>query len=81
MDQAERAEGGDEASPEASPAQALTLVRRVEGPPAAVVRLLETEGISARVEPSGAVVAAARAGDARAALAARRGGEVPVYVE
>jgi hypothetical protein len=81
MDQAERAEGGDETSPEASPAQALTLVRRVEGPPAAVVRLLETEGINARVEPSGAVVAAGRAADVRAALAARPGGDVPVYVE
>ena len=77
----DQAEGGEEASPEASPAQALTLVRRVEGPPAAVVRLLENEGISARVEPSGAVVAAGRAGDVRAALAARPGGDVPVYVE
>jgi hypothetical protein len=81
MDQAERAEGGDEAATEASPTQALTLVRTVQGPPAAVVRLLENEGISAQVEPSGAVVAAGRAGEVRAALAARRGGDVPVYVE
>lgn len=81
MDQAERAEGGDEAATEASPALTLTLVRRVEGPPAAVVRVLGSEGISARVEPSGAVVAEGRAGDVRAALAARRGGDVPVYVE
>lgn len=77
----DQAEGGDEAATSASPAQARTLVLRVEGPPAAVVRLLENEGISARVEPPGAVVAAGRAGDVRAALAARRGGEVPVYVE
>lgn len=77
----EQAEGGqDEAAPEASTALGATLVRTVEGPPAAIVRLLEKKGITASIEPSGAVVAEGRAGDVRAALAGRPGGDVAVYV-
>jgi len=79
MDQAERAEGGEEASPQFS-TPGTTLVRTVQGPPAEIVRLLENEGITARVEPSGAVVAEGLAVDVRAALAGRPGGDVPVYV-
>ena len=78
-DEAERAEGGSEASPQLD-APGATLVRTVQGPPEAVVRILEDEGITARVEPSGAVLAEARADEVRAALSGRPAGDVPVYV-
>ena len=77
----DQAEGGqDDAAPQAETALGATLVRTVEGPPAAVVRILENEGITASIEPSGAVVAEGRAGEVRAALASRPGGNVAVYV-
>jgi anti-sigma factor RsiW len=79
MNQAERAEGGQEAAPLLD-IPGATLVRTVQGPPAEIARLLEDEGITARVEPSGAVVAEGRVGDVRAALAGRAAGDVPVYV-
>jgi len=79
VDQSERAEGAEEASPQLATPDA-TLVRSVQGPPAAVVRVLEDKGISARIEPPGAVVAEGRVGDVRAALAGRPDGDIPVYV-
>ena len=44
------------------------------------MRLLAGEGIEAEVEPGGGVIAEARAGEVRAALAGRTPGNVPVYV-
>lgn len=73
----DRAVGGD-AMAESAPALAGAPVRSVAGPPAEVVRLLESEGISAEVV-EGAVVADARAGEVEAALAGRPDGPVEVY--
>jgi anti-sigma factor RsiW len=56
------------------------LVRSVNGPAEAVVQALETAGITARLDPSGAVVADGRLTDVRAALAGRADGDVRVYV-
>ena len=50
------------------------------GPPAAIVRALEREGIAAEVDSRGRVIAEARAGEVTAALAGRPPGRVPVYV-
>jgi anti-sigma factor RsiW len=72
-------EGGAEES-EAAPALDAALVRSVQGPAAEIVRILEAEGIPAEVDLAGAVVAEARAGEVRAALAGRPSGDVPVYV-
>jgi anti-sigma factor RsiW len=77
MDQAEG--GGQESAPQLA-IPGATLVRTVQGPPAEIVRLFEREGISARIEPSGAVIAEGNFGDVRAALAGRAAGDVPVYV-
>lgn len=55
------------------------LIRSVAGPPAEVVRVLGREGIPAEVV-EGAVVAEARAGEVRAALASRAAGPVEVYL-
>jgi Putative zinc-finger len=57
-----------------------TLLRSVQGPPAAVVRVLQREGIPAEINTQGRVVAQARAGEVRAALAGRPPGDVDVYV-
>jgi hypothetical protein len=57
-----------------------TLVRSAQGPPAAIVRVLEREGIPAEVDSEGRVIAEARAGEVRAALAGRPPGDVSVYV-
>jgi hypothetical protein len=69
---------------EASPAQAAppgtTFVLLAQGPAAEIVRVLAGEGITAEVDPGGGVVAEARAGEVRAALAGRATGDVPVYV-
>ena len=59
---------------------AATLVRMVQGPAVAIVRVLENEGIPAEIDPEGRVLAEGRAGDVRAALAGRPGGDVGVYV-
>ena len=56
------------------------LVRSVQGPPGAIVRVLEREGIPAEVDSEGRVIAEARAGEVTAALAGRPPGDVPVYV-
>jgi anti-sigma factor RsiW len=55
-------------------------VRTATGPAAAIVRALESEGIAAEVDPEGRVIAEARAGEVRAALAGRPPGNVSVYV-
>ena len=60
--------------------EGTTFVQFTQGPPAEIVRLLEGEGIEAEVEPGGGVIAEARAGEVRAALAGRATGDVPVYV-
>jgi Putative zinc-finger len=57
-----------------------TLVRSAQGPPAAIVRVLEREGIPAEVDSEGRVIAEARAGEVTAALVGRPPGDVPVYV-
>ena len=57
-----------------------TLVRSVQGPAAAIVRVLEREGIPAAADSEGRVIAEARAGEVTAALAGRPPGDVPVYV-
>jgi anti-sigma factor RsiW len=67
-----------DAAPEAVPQG--TLVVRVQGPAAAVVRILENEGIQAEVRSREVVLADARAGEVRAALGGRRSGSVGVYV-
>jgi hypothetical protein len=54
-------------------------VRSVGGPPAEVVHALETQGIAARVDKSGAVLATGPAAAVREALAGRPGGDVDVY--
>jgi anti-sigma factor RsiW len=71
-------EAGD-AAQEASP-EVNALVRMVQGPPAEVVRLLESEGIPAEVDPEGNVAAEGRIGEVRAVLAGRPDGNVAVYV-
>ncbi len=68
----------EEMTPESD--QARTVVLKVRGPAVEVVRALENEGIEAEVESSVAVVAEARAGEVKAALADRPGGNVTVYV-
>jgi Putative zinc-finger len=57
-----------------------TFLRRVQGPAAAVVRVLEGEGIPAEIDAQGRVIAEARPGEVRAALSGRPPGDVPVYV-
>jgi anti-sigma factor RsiW len=57
-----------------------TFVRTAQGPAAAIVRALKREGITAEVDAEGRVIAEARAGEVRAALAGRPPGDVPVYV-
>jgi hypothetical protein len=57
-----------------------TPVRLVQGPAAEVVRILENEGIAAEIVDTRTVVADARAGEVRAALAGRSSGGVGVYV-
>jgi anti-sigma factor RsiW len=69
---------GEAAVPAGPPG--TTFVLLTQGPPAAIVRALQDEGIEARVDPGGGVVAAAQAADVRAALAGRPDGSVPVYV-
>ena len=69
-----------EAAPLATPPEGTTFVQFAQGPPAEIVRLLAGEGIEAEVEPGGGVIAEARAGEVRAALAGRATGDVPVYV-
>jgi Putative zinc-finger len=54
-------------------------VRRVEGPPSDVVRLLRENGVAASVE-DGAIVADADRAEVRRILVARPRGDVPVYV-
>jgi anti-sigma factor RsiW len=71
---------GAEAAPMVTPPEGTTFVRFAQGPPAELVRLLAGEGIQAKVEPGGGVIAQARAGEVRAALASRATGDVPVYV-
>ena len=72
--------GGLEATTRAEAAPMVTFVQFAQGPPAELVRLLAGEGIQAKVEPGGGVIAQARAGEVRAALASRATGDVPVYV-
>jgi hypothetical protein len=72
--------GGQEAQPQPQADTAAQLVRRVQGPPAEIVRILESEGIAAEVEPGQGVLADARAGEVRAALSDRPDGTVAVYV-
>jgi anti-sigma factor RsiW len=72
--------GADEAAPERIIPEGATLVRTVQGPPAEVVRLLELQGITARVDAAGAVAADARAAAVEDALADRPEGDVAVYV-
>ena len=79
------AEEESDAAPEtAAPLQdapeGTAFVRTAQGPPAAIVRALEREGIAAEVDSSGRVIAEARAGEVTAALAGRPPGRVPVYV-
>jgi hypothetical protein len=71
--------GAEESAPQLDRAEA-TLVRSVKGPADAIVQALAAAGITARVDPSGAVVADGRLTDVRAALAERASGNVPVYV-
>jgi hypothetical protein len=77
-------EGADEESGQAAPAPfnaaTATPVRLVQGPATEVVRILENEGITAEIVDSRTVVADARAGEVRAALAERSSGGVGVYV-
>lgn len=73
----DRAEGADTGVQTVT--QQGVLIRSVAGPPAEVVRVLRREGISAEVV-EGAVVAEARAGEVRAALAGRDAGPVEVYL-
>jgi anti-sigma factor RsiW len=72
--------GADEAAPERIIPEGATLVRTVQGPPAEVVRLLELQGITARVDSAGAVAADALAAAVDDALADRPEGNVAVYV-
>jgi hypothetical protein len=77
----EDAGGGDEeAAPERSIPEGATLVRTVEGPPAEIVRMLELQGIPARVDAAGAVAADAPTAAVEDALADRPEGDVAVYV-
>jgi hypothetical protein len=57
-----------------------TLLRSVQGPASEVVRALEGEGIPAEIDAQGRVIAEARRGEVRAALAGRPPGDVQVYV-
>ena len=59
----------------------LILVRTVQGPATAIVRALDEEGIEAEVDSEGRVIADARAGEVRDALAGRPRGDVSVYVK
>jgi hypothetical protein len=81
-DAAETQRAEDEGGQEAAPAPALdaAFVRSVRGPAAEIVRILEAEGITAEVDSAGDVVAEARAGEVREALAGRPSGDVAVYV-
>jgi hypothetical protein len=72
--------GGQEAQPQPQADTAAQLVRKVPGPPAEIVRILESEGIAAEVEPGQGVFADARAGEVRAALSDLPDGAVAVYV-
>ena len=69
-----------EAAPMVTPPEGTTFVQFAQGPPAEIVRILAGDGIQAEVEPGGGVIAEARAGEVRAALAGRATGDVPVYV-
>jgi anti-sigma factor RsiW len=73
------AEGAQDAETSVPLLERGELVRRVEGPPADVIRLLRREGISAEVV-EGAVLADSRAGEVEAALEGRPDGPVQVYV-
>ena len=75
LEAAPATEDAQQAAPEGT-----TFVVFAQGPPAEIVRLLAAEGIEAEVDPGGGVVAEARAGEVRAALAGRAEGNVPVYV-
>ncbi|HXV33791.1 MAG TPA: hypothetical protein VD769_07255 [Gaiellaceae bacterium] len=68
------------ASPLQDAPAGTTFVLFAQGPAAEIVRVLAAEGIAAEVDPGGGVVAEARAGEVRAALAGRASGDVPVYV-
>jgi hypothetical protein len=76
----ETTEEGARPESEASPLQDAAFVRTAQGPAAAVVRALDEEGIAAEVDAEGRVIAEARAGEVRAALAGRPPGGVSVYV-
>ena len=76
----DEAGGAEEAAPERAIPEGATLVRAVQGPAAEVVRVLELQGISARVDAAGAVEADALAAAVEGALADRPEGDVPVYV-
>jgi hypothetical protein len=78
MERAEEESG--QAVPAPFNAADATPVRLVQGPAAEVVRILENEGITAEIVDSRTVVADARAGEVRAALAGRSSGGVGVYV-
>jgi anti-sigma factor RsiW len=69
----------EQAAPADAP-EGATFVLFAQGPAAEIVRVLAGEGITAEVDPGGGVVAEARAGEVRAALAGRATGDVPVYV-
>lgn len=75
---ATRAEDGAQTAPSA--AKDARFVRFTQGPPAAIVQVLEEAGIEARVDADGNVIADARPVDVEAALADRPEGGVPVYV-
>jgi anti-sigma factor RsiW len=72
--------GAEEAAPERVIPEGATLVRTAQGPAAEIVRLLELQGITARVDAAGAVEADALAAAVEDALADRPEGDVPVYV-
>jgi Putative zinc-finger len=69
-----------ESAPPRDDLAGATFLRRVQGPPAAIVRALEDEGIPAEIDSGVRVIAEARPGEVRAALADRPPGDVPVYV-
>jgi anti-sigma factor RsiW len=64
-----------------TPPLGATLIVRVQGPAAAVVRILENEGLEAEVVSQQVVVADARPREVRAALGGRPSGSVGVYVK
>ena len=57
-----------------------TVVRQVKGPAAEVLRVLANEGITAQIVDPRSILADARAGEVRVALADRPSGGVAVYV-